>query len=269
MKLVDSLDLKDTQPAAATTRGRDVSVDAGAGSGKTRTLVARYLSFLDEERLPRSVVAVTFTKKAAREMRNRIRQAIHDWVAGDCPPGERERWKEIEADIDTARIGTIHSLCESILRAHPAEARIDPGFGVLDEGLGAALKAQTVEDTLNWTTQQPDLLPLFDAFETGTLKQILTRLLEMRLEASKAFEESNLDGKWDLVLNSKLKYFADQVSAMTDDLAELANGGLAIDAGPNLADQVRGFLGEWGAFKQDLSKRELRRGGAAFVRGAA
>ncbi len=92
MNLIDTLELKDQQPEAVTTRGRDISVAAGAGSGKTKTLVARYLSLLSENRPPRSIVAITFTKKAAREMRNRIRQAIHDWVAGDCPPAERRRW---------------------------------------------------------------------------------------------------------------------------------------------------------------------------------
>jgi ATP-dependent helicase/nuclease subunit A len=253
MNLIDTLHLKDKQPDAATTRGRDVSVAAGAGSGKTKTLVARYLSLLDEKRPPRAVVAITFTKKAAREMRNRIRQAIHDWVAGDCPLTERERWQQIEADIDTARIGTIHSLCESILRARPAEAKIDPGFGVLDEGLAAALKAQTVEDTLDWVTQQSELLPLFDAFETRDLEQILTRLLEKRLEASTAFEQSDLVAAWADVLRSKLNDFATQVGDIAAELSELANGDLVNDAGDKLADQVKDFLDKWSAFGQGMA----------------
>src|SRR5512134_945137 len=125
---VDMFELRDAQAEAVTARGRDVLVSAGAGSGKTRTLVARYLSLLDEGHSPRGLAAITFTEKAAREMRNRIRRAIYDWRVGACPPDRRARWEAIEAEIDTARIGTLHALCAAILRVHPAEAAIDPRF---------------------------------------------------------------------------------------------------------------------------------------------
>jgi ATP-dependent helicase/nuclease subunit A len=119
---VEAFGLKDAQVLAATTFDRDVGVTAGAGSGKTRTLTARYLALLDQGCPPRALAAITFTEKAAREMRNRIRKAIAEWRSGACPPDGRARWEDIEAEIDTARIGTIHSLCATILRAHPAEA---------------------------------------------------------------------------------------------------------------------------------------------------
>ncbi|NTW44712.1 MAG: UvrD-helicase domain-containing protein, partial [Anaerolineaceae bacterium] len=64
----------------ASERERDVVVTAGAGSGKTRTLVARYLSLLAEGYAPESVVAITFTEKAAREMRARVRRELHKQV---------------------------------------------------------------------------------------------------------------------------------------------------------------------------------------------
>ena len=77
--------LTDDQQSAARERERDVVVTAGAGSGKTRTLVARYVSLLADGYSPRAVVAVTFTEKAALEMRSRVRQAINDlsFVATD------------------------------------------------------------------------------------------------------------------------------------------------------------------------------------------
>jgi ATP-dependent helicase/nuclease subunit A len=208
---------------------------------------------LDEKCPPRSIVAITFTKKAAREMRNRIRQAVQDWLAGDCPSVERDRWRLIETDIDTARIGTIHSLCESILRAHPAEASVDPSFGVLDEGLAAALSAQVIEDALDWASQQPALLPLFDAFETRALEEIVGTLLEKRLDTASALEETDLLAKWSQALGSKLKDFGDQVSAGTTELTDLANGDLVSDAGDKLAEQVRSLLGKWSAFHSNLT----------------
>ncbi|MEA1976316.1 MAG: UvrD-helicase domain-containing protein, partial [Chloroflexota bacterium] len=62
---------------------KDVIVTAGAGTGKTRTLVARYVRLLEEGKSPRRVVAITFTEKAAREMRNRVRKAVSDRSESD------------------------------------------------------------------------------------------------------------------------------------------------------------------------------------------
>ena len=61
-------------------RNQDIVVTAGAGTGKTRTLVARYLALLTEGVPLRSIVAITFTKKAAREMRNRIREEVRIYL---------------------------------------------------------------------------------------------------------------------------------------------------------------------------------------------
>ena len=67
--------------------GRNIAVTAGAGTGKTRTLVARYLSLLADGRPLRAVVAITFTRKAAREMRNRVRAEVQRYLAqGDLAP---------------------------------------------------------------------------------------------------------------------------------------------------------------------------------------
>ena len=124
-------------------RGSDVVVTAGAGAGKTRTLVARYLSLLVDAaagraEIPvRSVVAITFTKKAAREMRNRVREEVRRYLQREgLTEEERARWQAVYEQLDAARIGTIHSLCAEILRRHPAEIGIDRRFG-FREGVGS------------------------------------------------------------------------------------------------------------------------------------
>ncbi|MGE5141284.1 MAG: UvrD-helicase domain-containing protein, partial [Rudaea sp.] len=137
----------------------DLSVGAGAGSGKTDTLAARYL-YLTEREMGQGrstrLTAITFTDRAAREMRNRIRSYVQKWAgSADCPAADQGKWQDIAADMDAARIGTIHSLCASILRAHPAEAGIDPRFDVLEEGRAAALQAQALDDTLAWVVNRP------------------------------------------------------------------------------------------------------------------
>ena len=78
--IVLQMEPSDEQRAAIAERGRDVAVTAGAGAGKTRALVARYLALLAEGLPLRSIVAITFTKKAAREMRNRARREIRRYL---------------------------------------------------------------------------------------------------------------------------------------------------------------------------------------------
>ena len=74
--ILENYTLSPAQQDAAVTRGVDVVVRAGAGTGKTRTLVGRYLSLLADGFPLRNIVAMTFTRKAAREMRNRVRQEM-------------------------------------------------------------------------------------------------------------------------------------------------------------------------------------------------
>ena len=257
---LDQLQLRGKQREAVATRGRDVVVTAGAGSGKTRTLTARYLALLEEGLTPRAVVAVTFTEKAAREMRNRIRARVSEWVhdarsGEDCP-----RWAAIEADIDTARIGTIHSLCAEILRAHPVEAEVDPAFEVLEEGLAAAWKAQAVEDGLAWASGEESLVPVLRAFAPRQLREGLIHLIAFRLDALESFAGEALMDRWDRTLAARLREFTDgeEVSGAIEHLRQLEkDGALEHDAGPKLASQVQQLLEAWGALAEALAQPEL------------
>ncbi len=141
---MDRLGLTTLQLSAAVERSHDLSVTAGAGSGKTRTLVARYLGLLVDGWEPRRIAAITFTEKAAREMRFRIRAEIQKQVQQENSAAERQRWLNLDGQMDSARISTIHSLCTEILRAHPVEAGLDPKFSVIEQNLGLALRVQAV-----------------------------------------------------------------------------------------------------------------------------
>jgi ATP-dependent helicase/nuclease subunit A len=141
------------QSDAIYTHDRNLIVTAGAGSGKTRVLVERFIALLDANpdwALP-DVVAITFTEKAAREMRDRVRRAIEERIAAAAAgddPAALERWMNHQVALNMARIGTIHSLCAHILRANPAAAELDPSFAVLDETEAGILHEDAVEQTL-------------------------------------------------------------------------------------------------------------------------
>lgn len=122
------------QQAAIETLDCNLLVKAGAGAGKTRVLVERYIHILATGAAgPEGIVAITFTRKAAREMKERIRAKIGELLAAAAEPEEWRRWREVANHLDTVAISTIHSLCSRILREHPAEAGVDPEFGLMED----------------------------------------------------------------------------------------------------------------------------------------
>jgi ATP-dependent helicase/nuclease subunit A len=191
--ILEQMVLSEEQWSPVLARGKDVVVTAGAGTGKTHTLVARYLSLLADGLPLRSIVAITFTRKAGREMRNRIREKIRcyisNYISKLSDEEEHRRWEGLYAALDAARIGTIHSLCAEILRAHPAEAEVDPHFKVLEEGETALLRRRAVSDAMAWAASEQDVVPLFSLLGEEGLRKTLEALLERRLEVGEAFSE--------------------------------------------------------------------------------
>ena len=128
------------QMAAILAIDSNVSVSAGAGRGKTKVLVERFLYIL-ERSMPKkdsqgelkldagNILAITFTRKAAGEMKERVRKSIEARLDNDATGF----WhKQLEA-LNRAQISTIHGLCSRILRENPVEMRLDPAFVVAEE----------------------------------------------------------------------------------------------------------------------------------------
>lgn len=150
---------------------QNLIVTAGAGSGKTRVLVERYLAMLESN--PdwplNALVAITFTQKAAQEMRDRVRQAFEARLSQNS-----EVWAQRLASIDSARIDTIHALCTTILRANAAEAGIDPDFVVLDEIDSALLFDAAVDEALQALVVERDsALELLLEYDVQKVRQAL------------------------------------------------------------------------------------------------
>ena len=116
------------QARAIAASGGDVLLEAGAGTGKTGVMVDRYCRLVVDEGLsPDSVLAFTFTDKAAAELRQRIAAEL----ARRAEAGS-ERATALLSTIGGAWVTTIHGFCNRVLAAHPVAAGIDPGFRVLD-----------------------------------------------------------------------------------------------------------------------------------------
>jgi len=113
---------------------RTFVVEAAAGTGKTTALVSRVVALVRTGRAElQSIVAVTFTEAAAGEMKLRLRGALEKERTRTADESERARLDHALAQLEEARIGTIHSLCVDLLRERPVEAGVDPLFQVAAE----------------------------------------------------------------------------------------------------------------------------------------
>ena len=141
--------LKPEQATAAHTLDRHLSVTAGPGSGKTTVLVERYLEILRTQKVSvDNIVAITFTIRAANEMRERVRKQI-DELLRDAVGDERRKWLRHKRALEGAVITTIHGFCSRLLHEFPLEANIDPQFALLDEHEAMMMVEAMVEETLS------------------------------------------------------------------------------------------------------------------------
>ena len=174
---------------------RNIAVTASAGAGKTATLVERYIELLrrHSEIGVRQVLAITFTQKAAAEMRERIARRLADALDQDLSEPERQRLRQIREDLPAARISTIHAFCAALLREYPIEADVDPAFAVLEGVDAAQLRHQAVRQTLESLARAHDSDPDKEALRR-TLSEWPRRYLEQVLEY--LLEKKHLARTW-------------------------------------------------------------------------
>ena len=182
--------LTDEQERAITARGVSVALSAGAGCGKTFVLTERFLACLDPRRSGPDgplrldqLTAITFTERAAREMRERIRGACTRRLL-DAPEDQVEHWLRTIRELDGARISTIHSFCGSLLRSHAVEARLDPQFRVLDQAETETLLYELIDAELRERLgrREEAILDLVVQFGLTALGEMIRRLLAQRQE---------------------------------------------------------------------------------------
>ncbi len=181
------------QQAAVSTLGCNLLVNAGAGSGKTRVLVERFVHLLahpDESGISSvsQIVAITFTIKAAHEMRARVRQALSQRLVEAGDAAGRERWSRHLKELDGARISTIHALAANLLRANAAAVPegLDPAFEVLNEVQSGLLVNAAVDDVLRDTAADDPALDVFAHYRTEDVVELLRELVLREMPAPPA-----------------------------------------------------------------------------------
>jgi ATP-dependent helicase/nuclease subunit A len=163
--------LTDRQRRAVEAAG-DVAIVAGAGTGKTHTLGLRYRTLLERGASPLAIVAVTFTERAAHELRARVRR-----YAGERLPTDDARLDQ----LDAAPIGTVHALCLRICRDHPDAAGVPPDVRILDPLEGSIWTAERLEEALEDVPAR-----LFERMPYERVRAVLAELLRDPYRAERA-----------------------------------------------------------------------------------
>jgi len=130
---------QDQRDTAVYERKRNVIIDAGAGTGKTTIVVDRLVSLLApaDHSTPldiNRIAAVTFTRRAAGELRLRIREAlVRSLAEPEIIPKRHDRLRSALSGLDTAYIGTVHSFADRLLRLRPVEAELSPAYEIAED----------------------------------------------------------------------------------------------------------------------------------------
>ncbi len=150
-----------------------ILVEAGAGSGKTSSLVERMLALISTGHCQvQHIAAVTFTRKAAAELQERFQIALEKALAQEADPERKKRLAQALLDINKCFIGTIHSFCGTLLRERPVEAGLDPKFKEIDDLEDKVLREEAWQKYVQFLNIHPEKL--------GSLEKIDIALPDLR-----------------------------------------------------------------------------------------
>jgi ATP-dependent exoDNAse (exonuclease V) beta subunit len=227
------------QQQAAVAAGGEVFVSAGAGTGKTAVLVERFVRAVCDRGLDvDSILVITYTRRAAGELRTRVRAAL----------GERGR-HDLARELDGAWISTIHGFCLRLLKAYPFAAELDPRFRELDEAQGAVLRSEAFQQALAefCADGSSERLSLLATYGAAGLRRMLTKVYETLRSAGRPLEldiggEPALEARVDELREAARALVAD--SAATDNQRTNAEQLLALlerDERPDRLLELAGF----------------------------
>src|SRR5205085_4702987 len=169
--------------SASVDPSRNIILEASAGTGKTRVLVERYVNLLRAGIEPDHILAITFTRKAAAEMRARIIERLRE--ASRQSELDLRRWRELKDHLGDIAISTIDAFCLSLIREFPLEADVDPGFELADDTEVPRLVAESLDQTLRISRvrarEDDDVALVFAQLGERRIREGLATLLDRRL----------------------------------------------------------------------------------------
>jgi ATP-dependent helicase/nuclease subunit A len=201
----------------------NVALEASAGTGKTRVLVNRYINLLRHGVAPGNILAMTFTRKAAAEMRERIITTLRTAAErGELTPPQ---WRELRDRMGDITISTIDAFCLSLLREFPLEADIDPGFSLADDTEVPRLVDESLDRTLricrSVAREDEHVALVFAQLGDRRVRAGLAALLKRRIVAPEALSRHLTRGPRDLTVAEASRR---GVRALADVFAAMKGG---------------------------------------------
>jgi ATP-dependent helicase/nuclease subunit A len=225
-------DLPDAEARArAVDPSHNVVLEASAGTGKTQVLVDRYLNLLSRGVDPGNILAITFTRKAAAEMRDRILNEMNR--RADSAGLNRQLWRDLRDRSGDVAIGTIDAFCLSLLREFPLEANLDPGFEMADETQVPRLMEEALDRALDISrglARRDDYVRLlFAELREHRLRDALAAMLDRRLIVDEALDRALKTGPRDLTAERACEQAFERLGQVFTGLTEgvdafIANG---------------------------------------------
>ncbi|MGE5815966.1 MAG: UvrD-helicase domain-containing protein [Acidobacteriota bacterium] len=207
----------------ATDPRQNVVLEASAGTGKTTVLVLRYLNLLRAGVDPANILAMTFTRKAAAEMRDRIIRELKR--SAGLSQVDRARWNELRDRLSDIDISTIDAFCLSLLREFPLEADLDPGFSMADETEVPRFIEESLDRALRIcllrAREDEDLALVLAQLGISRARIGLAHLLQRRLVARQALDRFLVRGPEHLRVANVC---SDAVRRLQDALRSLPSG---------------------------------------------
>ena len=227
-------------------------VEAAAGTGKTTALVGRIVAVVAKGHHGATlgrIIAVTFTQKAAGEMKLRLRQALEDArLAAEPGSAEQARLELALSELEVARIATIHEVCADLLREHPVAAGVDPLFEIAADDDSAALLDAAFDGWFPNTLRSPQEGVRRLLRRRSKRRDQQSPRQQLRTAAIRLVDHRDFDGAW-----RRDPFDRDmELELLIPSLRELA--ALAADGAPD--DYLRGNLAELHRFVMDLDHRE-------------
>ena len=204
----------------ATDPAHNVVLEASAGTGKTSVLVERYVNLLRAGVAPANILAITFTRQAAAEMRERIVGALRREAAESA--AGRARWNELRDRLGDVAVSTVDAFCLSLLREFPLEADLDPDFGIADETEIPGLADEAVELALDAAARlagrDPAVAMLLARLGWRRAGDALRSLLDRRVTAREALRSSLQGAPADLTGELACRHAATRIVDCLSDL---------------------------------------------------
>jgi len=229
---------------------QNVVLEASAGTGKTRVLVERYVNLVRAGVEPDHILAITFTRKAAAEMRQRIIDRLKE--ASRLSELDAARWRDVKERLGDIAVSTIDAFCLSLLREFPLEADVDPGFDLADDTevprlIGASLD-QALRTCRGIAKDDDDVALVFAQLGERRLRAGIAALVDRRLVAPHALRKFLRKGPTDLTAASACEAAA---ARLRDIFAGVRDGlEVFLDEGPRrhpqfamLASDLRALAG--------------------------